>query len=145
MTEIMKPLRATNHCRHYDYERGVGPRCACAVDLTGPGDAQKCMPANVTLDRSAEQPEPCDWREEYTPEERAAWSDWMEGRKLRMISCMALIPGNSRDRKAKPFWGQSGRFDCPACKTGMVKWTRARINGHVWAACSTPDCFEVME
>lgn len=136
-----RPLRATHHCRHYEYVRAAvdwGPKCASGIDLRSENvGALPCLPNH--------QGEPCAWREEYTDAERAVWEKWREERHLRMIACMALIPGNSRDKKNKPFWGQSGRFQCPACKSGMVRWVRARINGHVHAACSTPECFEVME
>jgi hypothetical protein len=87
----------------------------------------------------------CDLREEHTDEERAAWEAWRDERAARMIVVLAEIPGSSRDKKNKPFWGQSGEFACPACKQGKVVWARSRSNGYVRGRCTTPDCFGVIE
>lgn len=142
-----RPTHANNHCRHYSYRNtGLtgfqsgdhgGPRCAVGIDLSDPGAALKCMPKPTG--------DGCDWREEFTDDERAAWKLWREEGIARMIVIMAQMPGSSRDKKNRPEWGKSGSFPCPACAIGMVRWTRARVNGHVMAACSTPDCFEVIE
>jgi hypothetical protein len=148
MTEAAeKPRHATFHCRHYSYRNtGLsgfqcgdhgGPTCAAGVDMAEPGSALKCMP-----EYSGER---CGWREEYTDEERATWRALRDESMARMIIIMAEIPGSSRDKKNKPEWGRSGSLPCPACKAGTVRWSRARVNGHVHAACSTPNCFEVIE
>lgn len=63
----------------------------------------------------------------------------------RSIVIIEQIPGNSSDRKNKPSWGQSGEFDCPACRVGKVRWARARVNGHLHAACSTQGCFGMIQ
>lgn len=102
----------------------------------------QCMPPGVQEGKTFE---PCAWREEFTEPERTAWEGFRNDRAARMIAIMPLIPGSSRDRKNKPFWGKTGRFQCPACGDGTVRWVRARINGYLAAACSTPDCFEVIE
>lgn len=39
----------------------------------------------------------------------------------------------------------SGEIECPACKTGTVRFSVARCNGHVHARCSTDGCAEWME
>lgn len=39
----------------------------------------------------------------------------------------------------------SGEIACPCCKTGTVRYSRASLNGHVHARCSTPDCANWME
>lgn len=46
---------------------------------------------------------------------------------------------------AMPLDLPEGSFDCPACGTGKVRFGRARTNGHLHAACSTPQCFAVMQ
>lgn len=138
-----KPLHANEHCRHYKYVRAAvdwGPQCACGIDLQAPGaNTEPCMPDPATTAPA------CAWREEFTADERAAWKAWRAESTGRMILIMSLIPGSSLDKKKKPFWGKSGEFDCPACKTGKVKWVRAPNNGHVQASCSTPNCFAVIE
>jgi hypothetical protein len=132
------PERATRHCRFYSYELG-GPCCAGGILLTGPGDAMKCMPP------VAQQGATCDFREEYTDAERAAWDAWCTTRAARMLIVLAQIPGSSTDRKNMPEWGNQGEIDCPGCLVGKVRWLRARSNGHLRAVCSTPNCFSVIE
>lgn len=41
--------------------------------------------------------------------------------------------------------GVSGVIDCPVCKTGKLRFSRAALNGHVHAACSTETCVRWME
>ena len=38
-----------------------------------------------------------------------------------------------------------GEIKCPVCNTGILRFSRARINGHVHAACSMEDCVRWME
>ena len=44
-----------------------------------------------------------------------------------------------------PGEGKSGRITCPVCSTGTLSYTRAGINGHVHARCSTPGCLSWVE
>lgn len=39
----------------------------------------------------------------------------------------------------------SGEIDCPICKTGKLRFSVARSNGHVHAHCSTRLCMSWME
>lgn len=39
----------------------------------------------------------------------------------------------------------AGEMDCPVCKTGRLRYSRAAYNGHVHAACSTDNCVRWME
>lgn len=38
-----------------------------------------------------------------------------------------------------------GTIKCPACESGTVRYSRAKYNKHIHAACSTPDCAAWME
>jgi hypothetical protein len=136
-----RPPHATHHCRHYSYDRSPddsGPKCASGVDLSAPGACRVCMP-------NAAEAVACDLREEFLPEEREAWERWRNERAGRMIEIIAQIPGSSRDKEDRAHWGESGAFPCPACEWGVVHWSRARVNGHLRAACTTRDCFGVIE
>jgi predicted RNA-binding Zn-ribbon protein involved in translation (DUF1610 family) len=154
MTKTFGPMPGgSRHCRHYSYERGPdgGPRCAVGVNLGDGGDpampveettpTKACMP----IDGGALPAQTCMWREEWSDEERAARHAWLEQSRERMMLVMMQMPGNSIDRKNKPEWGKTGQFPCPACGDGTVRWTRARVNGHLHAGCSTPFCFSVMQ
>lgn len=41
--------------------------------------------------------------------------------------------------------GISGAMDCPICKTGKLRYSIARSNGHIHAGCTTPKCVRWME
>jgi len=138
---IERPRPAGKHCRHYSYEPGLkgGPRCAVDVDLSQPGSTQACMPPKDDMPVCAK-------REENTEAERAAWEAYREQSMERMIKIMPMIPGSSRDRKNRDHWGKQGAiFPCPGCGEGTVRWVRSSYNGHVHAACTTVNCFAVME
>lgn len=117
--------RGSRHCRYYQYIRGMGPRCEQEIDLSAPGAANMCMPDGKG----------CDWRLEYTEQERAARNAWLEQSTERVSAILEAIPENST----------SGRMLCPACRAGTVQWVRARSNGHLHAGCSTPNCFSVLQ
>lgn len=134
-----RPLSATHHCRHYSYDREkMQPRCAWGIDLvTEPKSTNQCMPPGLQgLTK-------CDYREEFTDVERVAWEEWRNKSALRALAILALIPGTSRKRDIH--WGGTGRFQCPACVEGVVRWLRVKQNGHLHAACTTPGCFEIIE
>ena len=140
----VRPLCATEHCRHYSYEHGGirdpnrGPKCACGIDLSGSGAALACMP----------NPDPakahCPQREEYTDVERGRWKTWVANDLNASIPILERIPSpkNARDRSLH---GKSGSFPCPKCNKGIVRWSRAPNNGHLHAGCSTPGCFGIIQ
>ena len=41
--------------------------------------------------------------------------------------------------------GKSGKILCPVCTTGTLVFSRAGINGHIHAGCSTDGCVRWME
>lgn len=120
------PLRATNHCRHYSYERGEtfsdgGPRCAVGCDLSAAGAASACMP-NAASD--------CSKREEYTDAERAAWKAHTD-RRMAMIGEALTVFGPVE-------CGTERREPCPHC-AGTLVLQRMR-SGHAWLTCTTKGC-----
>lgn len=142
---LKPPPHATRHCRHYSYVPATGPRCSMAVDLTGRGDALKCMPdvmrestRNSLLlnhGRVVDQDD-CDFREEYTDAEREAWEAWRTKKLAISIVITASLPDGEP--------GSTGALQCPSCIFGTIRWTRAS-NGHIWASCTTPHCFQVIQ
>lgn len=125
------PPKATRHCRRYSFAGDIlaahgGPRCAAGVDLSVKGAWRACVPAPVI---------PCALRAEYTEAERAAWQAWVADRIDRLRAAVPLIPKQ----------GLHGTFACPNCAAGIVRWSRAMVNGHVRMACSTPGCCAMMQ
>jgi hypothetical protein len=124
------PPRAREHCRHYSYQLGLngGPQCQRGVDMSAVGATLPCMPPEHQRGAT------CTRREEWTAAERAAWKEFSANSIARAVVIMKAIPDA----------GDGGRIDCPVCG-GTVSWSRARRNGHLHAACSTPHCFAVMQ
>lgn len=125
-----KPPIARQHCRHYSYGFGLGPDrgpgCAAGVNNSEAGGVLPCMPDPKV---------PCPSREDWTSEERQTWRAWQEAHMVRMLTVMAEIPSAGFD----------GQMQCPGCGVGTLRWTRARSNRHLHAACSTPNCFQVIQ
>lgn len=43
------------------------------------------------------------------------------------------------------YFSGAGVMECPVCKKGKLRYSRAGYNGHVHAACSTETCVRWME
>lgn len=121
-----RPLRATQHCRHYSYENGLqgrGPLCALNLDLSAPGASGPCMP---------DPRGSCASRAEYTAEERATWQEWMDARLIRMAAAISVLPVPIPLRT-------TGTVQCPSCP-GTITYSRWERGASV--KCSTPMCNE---
>lgn len=57
-----------------------------------------------------------------------------------ILLARASIIQHIQDKK-----GVHGVIDCPVCKKGKLRFTRAACNGHIHASCSTEDCVRWME
>lgn len=137
-----QPPRATHHCRHYSWDGRYpdgGAKCALGVDLTAPAATLKCMPPTLFEKRKEPRP-PCDVRQEYTDEERAAWRSYVDSSLANMAVALADIP--KADPKKK---GGSGSVPCKACGTGTLHWSRSTYNNHLRAQCTTPRCVSVIQ
>jgi hypothetical protein len=125
---------ARGWCKHYSYALPVlrslsaktGPHCAIGCDLSAPSATAACLPNPTAV---------CAKRENWTDEEKATWEAWKDHHMQRLIVCMTAIPNDG--------WG--GQLPCPACGTGTISWSRARVNKHLHASCSTVHCFGVMQ
>lgn len=119
-----RPLRATNHCRHYSYKTGMGsdhgPQCAV-------GHASVALPINTCC---SDPKEHCPARAEYTDEERAAWAAAREASTARLIAAIAALP------RPIPL-NTSNSVPCPSCmgRLSYARWHRGAEIG-----CSTPNC-----
>lgn len=87
---------------------------------------------------------------ECTPEEiRSAIPSKEEIAKEneRLRKFLECVGACKADAKQKGFGvGSSGRgeIDCPSCG-GKLRYSVAAVNGHMWGACSTPECVRWME
>ena len=46
---------------------------------------------------------------------------------------------------ARGYISGAGQIDCPVCKVGKLRYSRAAYNGHVHAGCTTQGCVRWME
>lgn len=126
MPDFTPPIRATQHCRHYSYDRGPngGPSCAAGVTLDGlaPGWAIRRCGGDPT--------ELCHARAEYTDGERAAWASARDARMARLGTAIAALPAPIPLRT-------SGQVNCPNCD-GQLRYERWERGASI--ACSTPWC-----
>ena len=120
------PPRAQHHCRHYSCDlrwlrsSGVGPQCGLGVIGD---DVKPCMPDGTG----------CVHREEWSDLERQAHRAWSEAYTERCMSLLAAVPE-----------GIEGMFGCPNC--GSEAWySRSSHNGHIYAACTTPNCSGILQ
>ncbi len=73
---------------------------------------------------------------DITPEERAKLrAEWKERLVQIGVARQAIL-----DTKQS-----AGDIECPVCKSGRLRFSVARSNGHVWANCSTRLCMSWME
>lgn len=133
----MKAPSAADYCRHFSFRNSYavrGPVCAAGIDLAVPGAMKPC---------TAEPEGTCPKREAYTLEEREAIlaSEVRSINFRRALQAVSDASGKANDRKT---WGTSGEIPCPNCR-GAIAWSRARLNGHIHARCSTRGCFAVIQ
>lgn len=124
MKTFERPLRATQHCRHYSYEPGRGPLCAQGVDLSGFGASGACMPPDFSRTSL------CDKRQDYTDDERATWKAWRDASMERLGRAVQALPAPIPLRT-------SGKVKCPNCD-GQILYARWHRGAEL--RCSTANC-----
>lgn len=139
---MSRPSPHNSWCRHRRPFTKVYPVCKVGVDFhqfLGPRPiaTQSEMPC---LGETARAKARCDQYSGYTSEEIAAAEAEWEDRIARTVTIRKAIMAEHESSGSN-----GGQIPCPACKTGIVSWSRARINGHVHARCSTDGCASWME
>lgn len=85
----------------------------------------------------------CDKAEYRTIEEIEAEEKWMMERLANTGKARQAIVAHLGPWKRGA--GGSGKIPCPVCATGTLSFSRAGINGHIHASCSTETCVSWME
>lgn len=151
----MKTLaeQLSNKCVHYN-------------GLSGPGmardEATRCCEAGVvyltvkSTDESRKgfdrypcfregEGVPCDKRHFPTPEEVAAEVAEHDASWERLKLGIGAASDDAKKRGFKKGNGGGASVTCPVCKTGVLSYTVAAYNGHMWGRCSTKDCVSWMQ
>lgn len=136
-----RPAPRNSWCRHRTPFTDEHPVCKVGVDYHafptpwyGPNGMMPC------LGETPEARARCNQYSGYTAEEIAAAESELSARFARIGAIRKAIIA---EHDASGSTG--GDMPCPACKTGIVSWSRARSNGHVHARCSTDGCASWME
>lgn len=136
-----KPLPVVNRdtwCRHRTPFGTDHPVCKAGIDFHPfliPSDRMEHMPCLGTPTQ-AEALATCPQYSGYSDEELAAREAEDAARWERIKTIRAAIIASGKT---------GGEIECPACKTGKVRFSVARSNGHVHAGCSTEGCARWME
>lgn len=112
------------------------------VDGKGPPNTGRHLPCLPNW-KSGEHEGSCMKREFPTAAEIAAEEARFKKSLADVMAVRADIVENIGPWKKGE--AESGQTPCVACKTGTVSFSRSGYNGHIHAACSTPDCVRWME
>lgn len=58
----------------------------------------------------------------------------------RMAVAYAAVQEAAQGRR-----GIQGEIPCPVCKIGTLHYSVAKLNGHIWGACSSEECVRWMQ
>ena len=119
------------------------PSCDAGVvyaDLVGrePGWAGR-LPCSRLRQHETRPPVPCALRQEPTDAEVAAWREHIDGAAAGALQSNRLIQAQHKETGAF-----EGVVECPTCR-GKLRWSMARSNKHVAAACETKGCIAWMQ
>lgn len=87
----------------------------------------------------------CEKIEFPTPEEVAAKIAGQDGAFRRMIAARSAIVEKLGPYKKRQSPNAAGTIPCPNCEGGTLHYSRAALNGHIHARCTTEGCAAWME
>lgn len=111
----------------YEKFNGVGSKCPCFSQQESP-------------------PVPCEHAVYPTAEEIAARDAEFAARSEKVGAARKAIEASIGHPWKNGMLGVSGTVNCPACNgKATLRFSRSGYNGHIAAACTTPDCVRWME
>lgn len=122
------------------YER---PSCGAGVvyrELVGsePGWAGR-LPCHAVRRHQETPPVPCAHRQEPTADQIAAWRSYVDAGFAKITEAARRVRAQHKETGAF-----QGEVECPACGKAL-RWSMARSNKHVHAACETRGCVSWMQ
>lgn len=139
----MTKFRTEDWCKHY---RGMHKKDTCEA-----GVAFSSLPGHGTQLFMTRCPcfgprSGCEKAEYPTPEEVAASEAAMKKRFNGVVIARARIVEACGGEWSRGCPGKSGVIDCPVCNCAdSLRYSRAGVNGHIHARCSTEGCLSWME
>jgi len=138
-------MMRTGNCKHFNgvqnqaCDRGISYR-----ELTE--NHKLALPCIVsTRTATGKKVAECDQLTKITKEEAEAWEKKSHERMSYTLVAHALCAEDSAEQGFEMGRGDvDGKVDCPKCGKKLV-YERSGYNGHIRAACSTPDCLRWIE
>ena len=131
-----------NHCVHFN---GVQHSCCEAgVDYHAiHGIGQGCF-AHLICFNDHESTATCDKQVFPTQEQAEQEMRESDERSQRCMKALSTAHDDAKAKGLKKGAGGTGECPCPICK-GTIRYSVASYNGHMHAACTTPNCVSWME
>jgi transcriptional regulator with XRE-family HTH domain len=99
-------------------------------------DDVTCIAIGLVLGLTLEQVRTFLPSKQDTERDAKRWSD--------AILALAAVHEDAKKRGLKKGNGGTSEIECPIDK-GRLRYSVASVNGHIWGACSNPDCVRWME
>jgi len=122
-------------CKHF---RGTQMKCAADVNVRKRVGGDSFGWAIRTPCRKEHNINTCDKREFYTAEELKEIERVNQKTTEGTSKALRLILLDSKGKK-----GIKGVIKCPACD-GVLHYSIAECNGHIWGKCETENCLKWM-
>jgi hypothetical protein len=136
------PGYAAGWCIHYRYNRDEKiTTCEAGVDYTTLPKLFSIRPCFLTeAGESKPGAATCSKLRRPTPEEIKTHEVWLKERHKVLFKAMALCLEHAEGRR-----GVAGSIFCPACTTGVLRYSVSSYNGHIHGQCDTPNCLSWMQ
>lgn len=121
-------------CKHF---HGTREPCAKGVDIRGLVGGTDLGWATRTPCREKHGVNTCVKREWPTEEEVAEYDKQVQLHATKTAEAIRQIRAKHKCDPARS--GAAGTITCPAC-AGVLHYTIAAGNGHVWGSCEKKDC-----
>lgn len=139
----------TIFCKHYTGWAGnahCGAGVAYESVIAGKGTKLMTLPCVIQARRPERLPTHCEKCDMPTPEEQEAEEREDAKRFENTTKARQAIVESLGGPWKKGTLGTRGVINCPVCGgTSTLRFSRAGVNGHIHAACTTDNCVSWME
>ena len=130
-----------NWCKHYN---GMSGHTTCLAGVEYAKFKAIPMKPETCPCWAKQDPSPCEKAEYRNAEEIADEEREMHERLENLGKArMAIVDHLGPWKRGMP--GVGGAIPCPVCGTGCLRFSRAGVNGHIHAGCTTAKCVRWME
>lgn len=135
-------MRHTEFCKHY---RAMSDHTTCEKGVAYDDFKGLKFGERPCFEHDGIAPPGCPLAEFPTAEERAEMDREIDARFKDTMTARQAIVAHLGGAWKKGTLGATGEIDCPVCKKGRLRFSRAGYNGHIHAGCTTDKCVQWME